>query len=278
MAGPTLRLRLWLVPNLALLLSVVGLSLWLQQQLPARLSRAARSGDWSACLRVSQQLQTLRWLGAEASSQQSLCRRHRAETLWSRGARLEALQLQRQLVRSADANSADVNQLQAWRQALQDQALIHYQQGELSAALALLASLNRGESNATLSASLEDNWHRNRLEAQRAQELMQKQRWWEAQDRLNRIDHPWWQQQTQPQRQRIDAALAALDDSREHRQHGSSHGAVIEGEALNNAVEQKLQQGLEAWSAFEAGCRSLGGAVEEDGPESFCRAISTDLP
>ena len=278
MAGPTLRLRIWLVPNIALLLSVVGMTLWLQRQLPARLSRAARSEDWAECLRVGRQLQALRRLGTEASNQQSLCRRRQAEDLWINGAQLEALQLQQQLVRSANASTEDISQLQAWRQALQEQALIHYQQGELSAALALLASLNRGKPNATLSTTLEDNWHRNRLEAQRAHELVQKQRWWEAQDRLNRIDHPWWQQQTQPQRQRVHTALAALDDSQDHRQHGSSHGAVIEGEALNNAVEQKLQQGLEAWSAFEAGCRSLGGAVEEDGPESFCRAGSTDLP
>ena len=47
---------------------------------------------------------------------------------------------------------------------------------------------------------------------------------------------------------------------------------VIQGEPLNTAVQEKLKQGMEAWTAFESGCRSLGGQVVEDGPESFCRA------
>ena len=126
--------------------------------------------------------------------------------------------------------------------------------------------------------ALKQHWHQNRLEAERARELAQNQRWWEALDRLNRLDHPWWQQQMQGERETINAAIAALGASQEHLQHGSRHEDVIEGEALDQAVLDKLQQGLEAWSAFEAGCQSLGGNVVEDGPESFCRAAPAMEP
>ena len=82
----------------------------------------------------------------------------------------------------------------------------------------------------------------------------------------------------QGERETINAAIAALGASQEHLQHGSRHEDVIEGEALDQAVLDKLQQGLEAWSAFEAGCQSLGGNVVEDGPESFCRAAPAMEP
>jgi len=35
-----------------------------------------------------------------------------------------------------------------------------------------------------------------------------------------------------------------------------------------------LLQGLDPWTAFSMGCSDLGGRVEEDGPESFCRRSS----
>ena len=277
-AGPTLRLRIWLLPSLAMLLSLGATALWWQRQLPAQLSRSAGNGEWIECLQASRQLQALGWLEPDAAAQQSLCRRRQAAALWDSGAQRAALHLQQQLVRSANASPDDTTQLQAWRQALQERALNLYQQGELGEALQRLAHLNQGKKNSGLSTALTDNWHRNRLNAQRARELVRQQRWWEALDRLNRIDHPWWHQQTLPQRQQLNAALATLEASQEHLQHGSHHDNVLEGEALNQAVEQKLQQGLEPWMAFEAGCRSLGGTVEEDGPESFCRAGSNDQP
>jgi len=110
------------------------------------------------------------------------------------------------------------------------------------------------------------------LEAQRAKNFAEDERWWEALDRFNRLDHPWWQQQTKEQRDSVNAAITALSSGQEHFQHGTSQPNVIKGEPLNTAVLEKLKQGMEAWTAFESGCRSLGGQVVEDGPESFCRA------
>ena len=98
-----------------------------------------------------------------------------------------------------------------------------------------------------------------------------QQRWWEALDSHNRLDHPWWRAQTQPQRQKVDVAIARIGDSQEHQQHSDGRSDVISGTELDRAVQQQLDRGLEPWQAFEAGCRALGGQVEEDGPESFCR-------
>ena len=277
-ARQPLLLQFWVVPTLTLLMAVGGLAFWWQQQLPARVRRAAANENWSECLQASEQLQALRWPGTKASAEQTLCRRLQAEALWMKGERLAALRLQQQLIISAGSTAEDTAQLQAWRQSLREQALIKYQQGDLAEALMLLSSVEQSDQDKTLSAVLEDNWHRNRLEAERAGDLVGDQRWWEALDRLNRVDHPWWQQQTQEQRQTVNAAITALSSSEEHLQHGTSQSDVIQGESLNMAVQEKLEQGVEAWTAFEAGCRSLGGKVEEDGPESFCRADPTAKP
>ena len=167
----------------------------------------------------------------------------------------------------------DLEKLQAWRRELRELAMQRFRAGELEAAVTLLEPLDRAPSSSSnrFSDSLRETWNRNRLEAERLDQLVQQERWWEALDSHNRLDHPWWQAQTQPQRRTVEQAIARIGDSQEHHQHGDARSDVISGADLDRAVQQQLDLGLEPWQAFEAGCRALGGQVEEDGPESFCR-------
>ena len=43
-------------------------------------------------------------------------------------------------------------------------------------------------------------------------------------------------------------------------------------ERLNTAVNQRLSEGMDPWSAFVTGCSDLGGTLVEEGPESLCKA------
>ena len=150
-------MQFWVVPTLTLLMAVGSLAYWWQQQLPARMRRAAADENWSECLQASEQLQALSWLGKRASAEQTLCRRLQAEALWVKGDQQAALRLQQQLVMSAGSTADDAGQLQAWRQSLKEQALVRYQQGELAEALKLLSSAEQSDQDKTLSAALEDN-------------------------------------------------------------------------------------------------------------------------
>ena len=266
-------LQLWVVGTLTLVLGVAVGALWWERQLPGRLRQAIRNEDWSHCLEVSEQLAALRWLGEGAPQEQAHCRRQRAVQLWNNGDQASALVLQRQLVQSRQADAKDLEKLQAWRRELRELAMQRFRAGELEAAILLLEPLDRAPSSSSnrFSDSLRETWNRNRLEAERLDQLVQQERWWEALDSHNRLDHPWWQAQTQPQRRMVEQAIARIGDSQEHHQHGDARSDVISGSELNRAVQQQLDLGLEPWQAFEVGCRTLGGQVEEDGPESFCR-------
>ena len=266
-------LQLWVVGTLTLVLGVAVGALWWERQLPGRLRQAIRNEDWSHCLEVSEQLAALRWLGEGAPQEQAHCRRQRAVQLWNNGDQASALVMQRQLVQSRQADAKDLEQLQTWRRELRELAMQRFRAGELEAAITLLEPLDRAPSSSSnrFSDSLRETWNRNRLEAERLDQLVQQERWWEALDSHNRLDHPWWQAQTQPQRRKVEQAIARIGDSQEHHQHGDARSDVISGEELDRAVQQQLDLGLEPWQAFEAGCRALGGQVEEDGPESFCR-------
>ena len=266
-------LQLWVVGTLTLVLGVAAGALWWERQLPGRLRQAIRNEDWSRCLEVSEQLAALRWLGEGAPQEQAHCRRQRAVQLWNNGDQASALVLQRQLVQSRQADAKDLEQLQTWRRELRELAMQRFRAGELEAAITLLEPLDRAPSSSSnrFSDSLRETWNRNRLEAERLDQLVQQERWWEALDSHNRLDHPWWQAQTQPQRRTVEQAIARIGDSQEHHQHGDARSDVISGAELDRAVQQQLDLGLEPWQAFEAGCRALGGQVEEDGPESFCR-------
>ena len=71
--------------------------------------------------------------------------------------------------------------------------------------------------------------------------------------------------------EKVLAAIELLRETQEHHQHGDSSPDLIGGALLDGEVQRHLQDGLEPWDAFEQACASLGGAVAEDGPESFCQ-------
>ncbi len=278
MAAPRQLLpRLWGVGTLGLVLAIATGAYWWEQQLPERLRSALAANDYEACIRTSEQLASLRWLGEGALEEQALCRQKHAEHLWEQGGSITALTLQQQLVASGHGDLAlHRKTLERWRKALIDQAIALFREGDLQQALELLDPLKgpARSSISQLSATLMEIWNRNQLEQRRLVQLVDQERWWEALDSLNKLDHPWWQQQAAVTRQEVERAIRTLDEAQQHQQHPAMNTDLISGERLDAAVEDQLLQGLEPWTAFSMGCSHLGGRVEEDGPESFCRRSS----
>lgn len=265
--------RFWLGLTLGLVAVGVGTVYWWEQQLPGRLEKAAARGDLDACLRYSEQLQALRWLGDRSPAEQGECRRRKAAQLWEQQRWRDALLLQLQLVNSAAGEPTDRRQLDAWQESLRQQAMERFQAGQLEQSLELLAPM--GEDHRSDGSALGDQlrqvWERNRLSFERAGNLQQQQRWWEALEALNRIDHPWWRERAQALRAEVQTGIAGL--SREERQH-DSHGALphsVPVEDLDREVRRRIEQGMDEWSAFKSGCAALGGRVVEAGPESACQ-------
>ena len=268
--------RFWLTATLGSLIAVSAAALWWEQQLPSRLTKALDRGDYEACIRAGEQLAALRWLGEGAPDEQALCRQRQAEQLWREGETTEALALQQKLVMSKRGDlKQNRDTLQSWEKQLQDKAVAVFRQGDLNRAMALLEPMQRRSDGKArqLSYSLREIWNRNQLERKRLDDLVGQERWWEALDSLNRLDHPWWQTQAGEQRERIEAAINVLGDAQEHHQHPVGNRNGITGSELEQAVQDQLRNGVDPWDAFEAGCRSLGGLVVEDGPESFCRPL-----
>ena len=278
MAAPRqLLLRLWGVGTLGLVLTIATGAYWWEQQLPERLQSALDANDYEACIRTSEQLASLRWLGEGAPEEQALCRKKHAESLWDQGDPIAALTLQQQLVASGHGDLVLHREtLERWRQALMDQAIALFREGDLQQALELLDPLKGTARSSTskVSATLMEIWNRNQLEQRRLVQLVDQERWWEALDSLNKLDHPWWQQQATVTRQEVESAIRTLDEAQQHQQHPAMNTDLISGDRLDAAVEDQLFQGLDPWTAFSVGCSDLGGLVEEDGPESFCRRSS----
>jgi hypothetical protein len=265
--------RFWLGLTLGLVLSTVGATSVWERQLPGRITAAIARGDLDACLRYSDQLAALRWLGGGTPSEQARCRRLKAQQLWQLQQWSRALALQLQLVNSTAASTADRLQLQRWEDDLQRRALLRFQQGNLNGALTLLGAIgeNHKQGGNSLGDNLREIWSSNRYQLERARKLVQQQRWWEAIDALNRIDHPWWKAQSQGLRRTTEAGIAALDaDHRERDSHGSLPHTVP-AQQLDAQVQQRIAAGMDEWAAFLSACKSLGGRVVEAGPESACR-------
>ena len=265
--------RFWLGLTLGLVMSGVAATYVWERQLPGRLSGAIARGDLDACLGYSDQLAALRWLGGGTPREQARCRRLKARQLWQQQQWSRALALQLQLVNSTAAVTADRLQLQRWEDELQQQALERFKQGDLNGALLLLEPIgeNHKQGGNSLGDNLREIWNNNRYQLERARKLVQQQRWWEAIDALNRIDHPWFQQQSRALRRATESGIQALDaDHRERDSHGSLPHTVP-AEQLDAQVQQRIASGMDEWAAFQSACKALGGKVIEAGPESACR-------
>lgn len=265
--------RFWLGLTLGLVLSGVGATYVWERQLPERLRQAVDRGDLDACLRYSDQLAALSWLGGETPAEQARCRRLKAKQLWQQQRWSQALGLQLQLINSAASTTGDRLQLQSWEDELEQLALRRFHQGDLNGALALLEPI--GENHKLGGNSLGDNfreiWNSNRYQLERARKLSAQQRWWEAIDALNRIDHPWWKLQSRALRRSVEAGIQSLkQEDREHNSHGSLPHTVPAQE-LDALVQQRINAGQDEWSAFQGACKALGGKVMEAGPETACR-------
>lgn len=265
--------RFWLGLTLGLVATGLGAAYWWERQLPGRLEQAAERGDLDACLRYSEQLQALRWLGDRSPAEQGECRRRKAAQLWQQQRWRDALLQQLQLVNSAAGQPTDRRQLEAWQESLRVQAMERFQAGQLEESLELLAPM--GEDHRSDGSGLGDQlrqvWERNRLSFERAQRLRQDQRWWEALEALNRIDHPWWKKKGEPLRAEVQTGIAGLRrDERQHDSHGALPDSVPVAD-LDRQVQRRIQQGMDEWSAFKSGCAALGGRVVEAGPDTACQ-------
>ena len=269
--------RFWLGLTLGLVACGIGATYWWEQQLPQRLEQAAKSGDLEACLRYSEQLEALRWLGGQAPAEQGSCRRRKAAQLWQQERWGEALQLQLQLVNSLAGSEADRERLLVWQQNLQQRAITSFQEGDLPGALKILAVMgddHRADGD-SLGDKLSENWTRNRLQLERAKGLTEQKRWWEALEALTRIDHPWWKTQSRGLQAKVQKGIEGLSvQEREHDAHGQLPHTVPSAQ-LDAQVRQRISQGMDEWSAFQEACRALGGQVVEAGPETACQRRSS---
>jgi len=265
--------RFWLGLTLGLVLSGVAATYLWERQLPTRLQEAVQRGDLDACLRYSDQLAALRWLGGETPLEQARCRRLKARQLWQQQRWSQALALQLQLINSEAASTGDRLQLQRWEDELEQMALRRFYQGDLNGALALLEPLgeNHKQGGNSIGDNMREVWSSNRYQLERARKLSSQQRWWEAVDALNRIDHPWWKLQSRELRRSVETGIQSLEtQEREHDSHGSLPHTVP-AQTLDALVQQRISQGQDEWSAFQGACRALGGKVIEAGPETACR-------
>ena len=265
--------RFWLGLTLGLVLSGVAVTYIWERQLPRRVRDAAERGDLDACLRYSDQLAALRWLGGDTPLEQARCRRLKARQLWQQQRWSQALALQLQLINSEAASGGDRRQLQSWEDELEQLALRRFYQGDLNGALTLLDPLgeNHKQGGNSLGDNMREIWASNRYQLERARKLGGQRRWWEAIDALNRIDHPWWKRQSRDLRRSVETAIQSLkQQDREHDSHGSLPHTVPAQE-LDAQVQQRINQGQDEWSAFQGACSALGGKVIEAGPETACR-------
>ena len=119
----------------------------------------------------------------------------------------------------------DRDRLDQWQSELRDRALALFRDGQLEQAIDALAPLDQGKGPAAApSGHAAGNMEPQPSGYERLEQLVEQERWWEALDSLNRLDHPGGRS-TQAQRRLVESAIERLRGTEQHQQHGESDPA-----------------------------------------------------
>lgn len=245
-----------------------------QSQLTQRLQQSAEDEDHAACVASGEQLVHLRPLELAEATQLADCRRVLANDYWFAGEQQKALDLLERLVRSPQMVAMDRSQLSEWVRQQRGRAVEHYRRGDLSTAVALLRQLSdlQEPHRDTLVESLRTRWNLNQQLHDQARQLRDEERWWEAFDAINRLDHPWWRAHAKPLQDEILTATQALSGQGVNRDgHSGRVRHNVSVDELDRRVRLHLTRNMDAWQAYLQACHDLGGVVVDYGPESVCR-------
>ncbi len=245
-----------------------------QHQLTQRLQRSVTDEDHTACVASGEQLAHLRPLERAEARQLAHCRRILASDYWVAGEHQKALDLLERLLASPQMVAADQAQLSEWVRQRKDRAVEHYRQGELSTAVALLREFSdlQDPHRDTLIESLQVRWNLNRQLHEQAMELRAEERWWDALDAINQLDHPWWRAHAKPLQEEIVTATRALAGQSLGRDgHNGRVRHNVPLDDLDRRVRLHLTRSADPWHAYVQACDELGGVVMSYGPESVCR-------
>ena len=274
---PLLRRLLQLVAAAATAVLVLKAVIhgWQHQVAQQRFQRSVKEEDHGACVAAGEQLTRLRPLELAEARQLAHCRRLLATDYWATGEHQRALDLLERLIGSPQMAAADQLQLSQWVGQRKDLAIEHYRQGDLSTAVALLRQLSdlQEPQRDSLIESLEIRWTLNRQLHEQAGQLRAEERWWEALDAINRLDHPWWRAQTEPLQAEVVAATQALTGQgvagRDSHNGRVRHNVPLS--ELDRRIRLHLTRRADDWQAYVQACHELGGVVVDYGPESACR-------
>lgn len=245
-----------------------------QRQLTHRLQRSVTDEDHTACVASGEQLARLRPLELAEARQLAHCRRVLASDYWVTGEHQKALDLLERLVDSPQMVAADRLQLSEWVRQRRDRAVEHYRRGELSTAVALLQDLSDGQEpqRNTLIESLRIRWNLNQQLYEQAERLRTEERWWEAFNTINQLDHPWWRAHAKSLQDEIVTATRALTGQGVERDgHSGSARHNVPLDELDRRVRIHLTRSMDHWHAYAQACHELGGMIVDYGPESVCR-------
>jgi hypothetical protein len=258
------------IPTLAFTLSMTVLWAW-KQHLTRQLRAASADQQLERCLQLERRLQPLEWVPSPPATDAGRCRREAAQRLWQGNKRDLAMRLQQELVRSSASTSDDLERLQQWKAEVQRSALNAFDAGDLEQALALLrlSDTSGGDPGvAAMTSQLRQIWEKNKADLARAEAMATRMKWWEALSTLNAIHHPYWREQSQALRRRVEKTLSKVEQARV-----DTHGPLpyaIPREKLDNLVRRRVAAGVPEWQAFGEACRALGGRVVDGGPEATC--------
>ncbi len=245
-----------------------------QRQLMHRLQRSVTDEDRSACVASGEQLARLRPLELVEAKQLAHCRRVLASDYWVTGEHQKALDLLERLVDSPQMAAADQLRLSEWVRQRRDRAVEHYRRGELSTAVALLQDLSDGQEpqRNILIESLQIRWNLNQQLYEQAERLRTEERWWEAFNTINQLDHPWWRAHANPlQDEIVTATRALIGQGVERDGHSGSVRHNVPLDELDHRFRIHLTGGMDDWYAYAQACHELGGMIVDYGPESVCR-------
>ncbi|MEY2979184.1 MAG: hypothetical protein ACO3NK_07745 [Prochlorotrichaceae cyanobacterium] len=278
------------VGSLAIVALAIGVKIFQQwhdrqqeQQAFVQLQTLATQADHEACSNAAQSIPSTSRFYTEAQRIGEQCNFALGEALAQSGEVRSALSLFLAIPESAqpyDEAQALVDRLSAQ---IIEQAQTQVVEGKLDEAIVTLAQIPL-EAPATATAqNLREGWRKewkdNEETIAKAQAALEDGQWATAKDLLGGVSStPYWQSQIQPLLTRAEAGIEEVIRYEQQQQQRQRQDAATQqatptisfNDRLQSLYDTYITEGMNELEAWNLACQTMGGTVEDVGPEVVC--------
>lgn len=252
-----------------------------EKQAFEQLQTFSTQGNHEACINAAKHIAPTSRFYTEAQSLGDQCTFLLGKTLTQGGEIRSALSVLLAIPKSAQTYPAAQALVEDLSAEVIETAQAQVVDGKLDEAIVTLAQIPLEAPAAATAQNLRESWRKewkdNEETIAQAEKALEEGEWSTAQDILAKVSSaPYWQEQIAPLQEKAEAGIEEV--IRYEQQQQKARAAQAEREArtqfnnrLQSLYDTYVKEGMNELDAWKLACETIGGTIEDVGPEAICQ-------